>query len=249
MKYHEKTSLIFLWYLFQWAYNTRVDELLLSSEHIEETFHYLDRKATNQVDTLMEYVWREWIRNRTKTYKMAIFRVIFGACSKWQPTGDLMFNDDSKSPASTPTGLSGYVEPTRKPWGGGNIRKISFSSRIYHVPHHLFTWPVPTQTEELPPASSFANYLVPAVFDLGAMHLLMVDSLSLSRSSGGRCLREDAMHITSLCGQFIKFPTGTAANEAKQALSSVAVRYHLNTIYMKMHEKWFSKRQFTCNYL
>lgn len=32
-----------------------VDELLLSSEHIEETFHYLDRKATNQLDTLMEY--------------------------------------------------------------------------------------------------------------------------------------------------------------------------------------------------
>lgn len=78
---------------------------------------------------------------------------------------------------------------------------------------------------------------MPAVFDLGAMHLLIVDSLSLSRSSGGRCLREDAMHITSLCGQFIKFPTGAAANEAKQALSSVSVRYHLNTIHMKMHEK------------
>lgn len=181
--------------------------------------------------------------------KKAIFRVIFGACLKWQPTGDLIFNDASKSPASTPTGLLGYVESTRKPWGGGNIRKISFSLRNYHVPHRLFTWPVPIQTEELPPASSFASYLVPAVFDLGAMHLLIVDSLSLSRSSGGRSLRKDAMHITSLCGQFIKFPTGAAANEAKQALSSVAVRYHLNTIHMKMHEKWFSKRQFTCNYL
>lgn len=185
----------------------------------------------------------------SNSYKMAIFRVIFGACPKWQPTGDLMFNDASKSPASTPTGFSGYVESTRKPWGGGNIRKISFSSRNYHVPHRLFNWSVPTQTEELPPASSFASYLVPAVFDLGAMHLLIVDSLSLSRSSGGRCLREDAMHITSFCGQFIKFPTGAAANEAKQALSSVSVRYHLNTIHMKMHEKWFSKRQFTCNYL
>lgn len=70
-----------------------------------------------------------------------------------------------------------------------------------------------------------------------AMHLLIIDSLSLSRSSGGRWLRKDAMHITSLCGQFIKFPTGAAANEAKQALSSIAVRYHLNTIHMKMHEK------------
>lgn len=36
--------------MFQWAYNKRVDELLLSSEHIEETFHYLDRNATNQLD-------------------------------------------------------------------------------------------------------------------------------------------------------------------------------------------------------
>lgn len=135
----------------------------------------------------------------SNSYKMAIFRVIFGACSKWQPTGDLMFNDASKSPASTPTGLSGYVESTRKIWGGGNIRKISFSSRNYHVPRRLFTWPVPTQTEELPPASSFASYLVPAVFDPGAMHLLIVDSPSLSRSSGGKCLRDDAMHIASLC--------------------------------------------------
>lgn len=116
-------------------------------------------------------------------------------------------------------------------------RKYSKNIRNYNVPHRLLTWPVPTQTEELPPASSFASYLVPAVFDLGAMHLLIVDSLSLSRSSGGRCLREDAMHITSLCGQFNKFPTGAAANEAKQALSSVAVRYHINTIHMKMHEK------------
>lgn len=37
------------------------------SYYIEDSFHSLDRKATNQLDTLMEYVWREWIRNRTKT--------------------------------------------------------------------------------------------------------------------------------------------------------------------------------------
>lgn len=56
----------------------------------------------------------------------------------------------------------------------------------------------------------------------GAMHLLIGDSLSISRSSAGKCIREVAMLIASLRGQFIKFPTGADANEAKLALSSVA---------------------------
>lgn len=134
------------------------------------------------------------------------------------------------------------------------LRRRKYSKNIVFVPKlsctsSPFYLTCPDPDGGIGPASSFANYLVPAVFDLGAMHLFIVDSLSLSRSSGGRCLREDAMHITSLCGQFIKFRTGAAANEAKQGLSSVAVRYHLNTIHLKMHEKWFSKRQFTCNYL
>ncbi|XP_052685296.1 uncharacterized protein LOC128165120 [Crassostrea angulata] len=38
----------------------------LPPEHVEETFHHLDRKAHNdQLDSLMEYVWRQWIRNTT----------------------------------------------------------------------------------------------------------------------------------------------------------------------------------------
>lgn len=38
----------------------------LPLEHVEETFHHLDRKANNdQLDSLMEYVWRQWIRNTT----------------------------------------------------------------------------------------------------------------------------------------------------------------------------------------
>ena len=56
----------------------------------------------------------------------------------------------------------------------------------------------------------------------GAMHLLIGDSLSISRSSAGRCIREVALHIANLRGQLLKFPTGAAANEVKRALSSVA---------------------------
>lgn len=243
MKYHEKTSLIFFLYLFQRAYNKRVDDLfirqdldlpLLPSEHIEETFHYLDRKATNQLDTLMKYMRREWIRNRTRTgpdiiklfwvqsytpnrtqcieviklfrnptrtpaeYKMAIFRVIIGACSKWQPTRELLYNNASKSPASTPTGLSGYVESTRRPWGGGNIRKISFSSRNYLVPHRFFTWSVPTQTEELPlpprQVSCACGFLTSVPCTFWCRFPLMIKELCR------QVLKRRCSEITSLCG-------------------------------------------------
>ncbi|XP_065942058.1 uncharacterized protein [Magallana gigas] len=38
----------------------------LPPEHVEETFHHLDRKANNdQLDSLLEYVWCQWIRNPT----------------------------------------------------------------------------------------------------------------------------------------------------------------------------------------
>lgn len=74
--HHEKSSLIYLQYLFQRAYNERgvvflfIRQVLalpfLPPEHVEETFHHLDRKANNdQLDSLLEYVWRQWIRNPT----------------------------------------------------------------------------------------------------------------------------------------------------------------------------------------
>lgn len=37
---------------------------VLPPGHVEETFHNLDRNATNdQLDSLMGYMWRQWIRN------------------------------------------------------------------------------------------------------------------------------------------------------------------------------------------
>lgn len=62
--------------MFQRAYNERGDVFsfvrqvlalpFLPPEHVEETFHHLDRKANNdQLDSLMDYVWRQWIRNPT----------------------------------------------------------------------------------------------------------------------------------------------------------------------------------------
>ena len=56
----------------------------------------------------------------------------------------------------------------------------------------------------------------------GALHLLIGDSLCVSRSSAGRCIREVARGIANLHGQFIKFPTGQAAHEVKRAMSSIA---------------------------
>lgn len=74
--HHEKSSLIYLQYLFQRAYNERgvvylfIRQVLalpfLPPEHVEDTFHHLDRKANNdQLDSLLEYVWCQWIRNPT----------------------------------------------------------------------------------------------------------------------------------------------------------------------------------------
>lgn len=63
--HHEKSSLIYLQYLFQRAYNEQGDVFsfirqvlalpFLPPEHVEETFHHLDRKANNdQLDSLMD---------------------------------------------------------------------------------------------------------------------------------------------------------------------------------------------------
>lgn len=86
--HHEKSSLIYLQYLFQRAYNERGDVFsfirqvlalpFLPPEHVEETFHHLDRKANNdQLDSLLEYVWRQWIRNQPSPSRI-------GLCSCFQ---------------------------------------------------------------------------------------------------------------------------------------------------------------------
>lgn len=62
-------------------------------------------------------------------------------------------------------------------------------------------------------------------FATGAMHLLVGDSLNISRSSAGRCIRAIARHIANLAGRFIVFPTGVDAASTKRDFSSIAGTY------------------------
>lgn len=59
-------------------------------------------------------------------------------------------------------------------------------------------------------------------FATGAMHLLVGDSLNISRSSAGRCIRAIARHIANLARRFIVFPTGVDAASTKRDFSSIA---------------------------
>lgn len=59
-------------------------------------------------------------------------------------------------------------------------------------------------------------------FATGAMHLLVGDSLNISRSSAGRCIRTIARHIANLARQFVVFPTGIDAASTKRDFSSIA---------------------------
>nr|XP_022294272.1 putative nuclease HARBI1 [Crassostrea virginica] len=54
----------------------------------------------------------------------------------------------------------------------------------------------------------------------GAIHLLIGDSLNISRSAAGHCIRGIALHIAGLAQRFIVFPNNTAA-ETKHGFSSI----------------------------
>ncbi|XP_046346885.2 putative nuclease HARBI1 [Haliotis rufescens] len=56
----------------------------------------------------------------------------------------------------------------------------------------------------------------------GAMHLLVGDSLNISRSTAGRCIRAVSLQISKLSGRFIKFPVGGDAVRAKEAFGNIA---------------------------
>ena len=51
----------------------------------------------------------------------------------------------------------------------------------------------------------------------GAIHLLVGDSLNISRSAAGCCIRDVAEKICQLHQQFIKFPVGTQVADTKNA--------------------------------
>ena len=56
----------------------------------------------------------------------------------------------------------------------------------------------------------------------GSMHLLVGDSLNISRSTAGRCIRNVARKLYNLSVNFIRFPTGRRANEVKTSFTKIA---------------------------
>ncbi|XP_071106275.1 putative nuclease HARBI1 [Haliotis cracherodii] len=56
----------------------------------------------------------------------------------------------------------------------------------------------------------------------GAMHLLVGESLNISRSTAGRSLRAVSLKISKLSGRFIKFPVGGDAVRTKEAFGNIA---------------------------
>ena len=56
----------------------------------------------------------------------------------------------------------------------------------------------------------------------GSMHLLIGDSLNLSRTTAGRCIRDVAERISRLASHHIKFPAGRAADDVKTAFSRIS---------------------------
>ena len=56
----------------------------------------------------------------------------------------------------------------------------------------------------------------------GAMHLLVGDSLNISRSAAGRCIRDVTLKILQISRGHIKFPSGRGAEEVKTAFGKVA---------------------------
>lgn len=66
-------------------------------------------------------------------------------------------------------------------------------------------------------------------FATGAIHLLVGDSLNISRSTAGRCIRDVAEKLFRLSSTFIKFPTGRVANDVKTSFSKIA-GFYCNTL-------------------
>ena len=64
-------------------------------------------------------------------------------------------------------------------------------------------------------------------FATGSSHLLIADSLNISRSTAGRCIRRVAKHISRLAPRFIRFPRENDATNCKDDFSKIAGMYSL----------------------
>lgn len=56
----------------------------------------------------------------------------------------------------------------------------------------------------------------------GAIHQLIGDSLSVSRATMNRVIRNVTFHLCQLAGRFIRFPHGDLANEVKTGFARIA---------------------------
>ena len=56
----------------------------------------------------------------------------------------------------------------------------------------------------------------------GSLHILVGDSLNISRTTAGRCIRDVAKRLCAVARRFIRFPTGREADETKTAFSKVS---------------------------
>lgn len=64
----------------------------------------------------------------------------------------------------------------------------------------------------------------------GAFHLLIGDSVNISKATAGRCIRRVGEAISSLAGQFIVFPTGNDIVQRKSGFFAVAGNFFLANI-------------------
>ena len=76
--------------------------------------------------------------------------------------------------------------------------------------------------EPIPSLSSAASR-VHTFLATGSMHLLIGDSLNLSRNTAGRYILDVADRICGLASQHIKFPAGRATDDVKTAFQELQV--------------------------
>lgn len=61
----------------------------------------------------------------------------------------------------------------------------------------------------------------------GCMHLLVGDSVNVSRSTAGVCIRKVSKHISRLAPRFVSFPRGEEATRQKQAFAAISGKIYV----------------------
>ena len=76
----------------------------------------------------------------------------------------------------------------------------------------------------------------------GAIHLLIGDTVNVSRSTVGRVVRKVSRYLQQLSPQYIQFPRHQQANDVKSGFSRIAGNYQQNQVYYHYHWSIFLDR-------